>query len=138
MLTNPNRPHPASLLAAAVGLCLAGPVPGAEPAFRSHPPARPLPAPSDRPLADGPKRFVDPARGDDGNAGTDRAPWKTLAGALRRLKPGDTLYLRGGTYYEKVSLTRSGTPEAPITIASHPGELAVIDGGVREFLEKPA
>jgi hypothetical protein len=97
-----------------------------------------MPAPSDRPLAAGPKLFVDPARGDDANAGTDRAPWKTLAGALRRLKPGDTLYLRGGTYYEKVSLTRSGTAEAPITIASHPGELAIIDGGVRDFLEKPA
>ena len=52
--------------------------------------------------------------------GRSSAPWKTLAHALRQLKPGDTLYLRGGTYYEKVSLTRSGTAEAPITIARIP------------------
>jgi hypothetical protein len=98
---------------------------------------RPLPVASDRTPAAGPKWYVDAARGDDRNAGTDGAPWKTLAHSLRRLKPGDTLYLRGGTYYEKVALTRSGTAGTPITIASHPGELAVIDGGVREFLDNP-
>src|SRR6185436_11869310 len=99
---------------------------------------RPLPAAADRPLATGPKLYVDGARGDDKNAGTAQAPWKTLHHALRQLKPGDTLYLRGGVYHEKVSLGRSGTAEAPITIASHPGELAIIDGGLREFLDEPA
>jgi hypothetical protein len=99
---------------------------------------RPLPAAADRPRAAGPTLFVDAARGSDSNAGTAQAPWKTLAQALRRLKPGDTLYLRGGVYHEKVFLSRSGTAEAPITIASHPGELAVIDGGLREFLDSPA
>jgi hypothetical protein len=109
----------------------------ATPAFRSHSPMRPLPVPTARPLADGPKLFVDALRGDDSKAGSAEAPWKTLAHALRRLKPGDTLYLRGGTYHEKVFLSRSGTAEAPITIASYPGELAVIDGGLREFLDSP-
>lgn len=136
------------IVAAAVGLCLAGAVLSAQGSkivsadatavSRSHAPIRPLPAASDRPLSAGPKLFVDAARGDDGNAGTAEAPWKTLAHALRRLKPGDTLYLRGGAYHERVYLSRSGTAEAPITIASHPGELAVIDGGLREFLESPA
>ena len=99
---------------------------------------RPLPVPTKGLFAEGPKSFVDAARGDDANAGTEAAPWKTLAFALRRLKPGDTLYLRGGTYYEKISPSRSGTAEAPITIASFPGELAIVDGGLREFLENPA
>jgi hypothetical protein len=99
---------------------------------------RPLPAAWGGPLAGGPKLYVDAARGDDRNAGTAATPWKTLAHALRQLKPGDTLYLRGGTYYEKVALTRSGTAEAPITIAAYPGELAIIDGGLREFQESPA
>jgi hypothetical protein len=114
--------------------------PGTSPAYRSHPPARPLPTPTPtrRGLAAGTTRFVDAARGDDGASGTEHAPWRTLGQALRRLRPGDTLYLRGGTYHERVSLTRSGTAEAPITIGSFPGELAVLDGGLREFLESPA
>ena len=99
---------------------------------------RPLPTPTNQPLSIGTKWFVDATRGDDGNAGTVKAPWKTLANSLRRLKPGDTLYLGGGTYREKVALTRSGTIDAPITIASHPGELAIIDGGLPEFHDNPA
>ncbi len=105
--------------------------------WRSHAPMRPLPTALKQPLAAGPKLFVDAARGDDRGAGTAVAPWKTLAHALRRLKPGDTLYLRGGTYYEKVFLSRSGTAEAPITIASYPGELAIIDGGLARVPRKP-
>jgi len=110
----------------------------AAPAVQSHPPMRPLPVATTTPLAAGPKLFVDAARGDDAGAGSEKAPWKSLAHALRQLKPGDTLYLRGGVYYEKVALSRDGTAEAPITIASHPGELAILDGGLREFAESPA
>ena len=113
-------------------------VPHAKTHFATHPPMRPLPQPIQSALATGPKLFVDAARGRDGNAGTEKAPWKSLAHATRQLKPGDTLYLRGGTFYEKVALTRSGTTNAPITIASFPGELAVIDSGLREFAESPA
>jgi hypothetical protein len=111
---------------------------GAAEPSRSHPPMRPLPTGVDRPLAGGPKWFVDAARGKDGDSGARESPWKTLSHALRRLKPGDTLYLRGGVYHEKAFLSRSGTAEAPITIASYPGELAVLDGGLREFLDNPA
>jgi hypothetical protein len=99
---------------------------------------RPLPAAIHPALSAGPNLFVDPMRGKDANAGSVEKPWKTLAHALRRLKAGETLYLRGGAYREKVVLTRSGTAEAPITIASHPGELAVIDGGLPEFINEPA
>lgn len=34
-------------------------------------------------------------------------------------------------------LTRSGSKEAPITIRAYPGELAIVDGGLREFAETP-
>lgn len=105
---------------------------------QSPAPMRPLPAPLNAPLAAGAKWFVDAKHGNDSHAGNDTAPWKTLAHALHQLKPGDTLYLRGGVYYESVSLARSGTEAAPIIIASYPGELAVIDGGLREFAESPA
>lgn len=112
--------------------------PGAEAEYQSYPPMRPLPVATKAALATGPLRFVDVARGDDSHEGTEEAPWKSLAHAQRRLQPGDTLYLRGGIYYEKVGLTKSGAPEKPITIASYPGELAIIDGSLREFVETPA
>lgn len=105
---------------------------------QTHAPLRPLPQPVKREFAAGPKLYVDASRGDDSSAGTEKNPWKTLAHALRRLKPGDTLYLRGGTYYEKPVVVRSGTVDSPITIAPYPGELAIIDGGLREFVENPA
>src|SRR4051794_25053602 len=81
---------------------------GAGAAYRSHPPSRPLPAPRPvlRGLVEGAKRFVDATRGDDTDSGAEAAPWRTLGHALRQLQPGDTLYLRGGTYYERVSLGR--------------------------------
>jgi Protein of unknown function (DUF1565) len=104
---------------------------------KTHAPRRPLPVPVSKPLAAGPKLFV-ATTGNDANDGSEAKPWRTVQHALKRLKPGDTLYLRGGVYHEKVFLTRSGTPEAPIVIASHPGELAVLDGGHAEFLESPA
>ncbi len=105
--------------------------------FASHPPMRPLPIASKRPLEKGPTFFVDAVKGDDKNDGSEMKPWKTIQHGVNRLKAGETLYLRGGTYYEKVRLTRSGTAEAPIVIASYPGEQAIIDGGLREFYESP-
>lgn len=106
--------------------------------FPSHPPMRPLPESSTRPQIEGPSRYVDRNNGDDAADGGEATPWKTLRHSLRQLQPGDTLHLRGGVYYEKAFLTQSGSPGKPITIRSHPGELAIIDGGLREFYEEPA
>lgn len=105
---------------------------------KSHVPMRTQPDLMNRPREAGPAWFVDAARGDDAQAGTEAKPWKSLRHALRQLKPGDTLYLRAGTYYERAALSRSGTAEAPITIRSFPGESVIIDGGLREFFENPA
>jgi hypothetical protein len=105
--------------------------------YQSHPPMRPLPASLKSDLQKGKNYFVDAANGDDRNDGSQAKPWKTIQNGTKHLKPGETLYLRGGSYYEKVRLTRSGTAEAPIVIASYPGESAIIDGGLREFFESP-
>ncbi|MBI4024255.1 MAG: hypothetical protein HY360_04690 [Verrucomicrobia bacterium] len=105
--------------------------------FSSHPPLRTAPPSAPRPMGKGTSSFVDPARGNDANQGTEPSPWKTIRHALTRLKAGDTLYLRGGAFYENVSISLSGKKEAPITIRSYPGEQAVIDGGWREFFESP-
>ena len=128
---------PSALLGAL--LCALGaPASAVEPRFASHPPMRPLPAPAGRAQPDAGARFVDAAKGDNAQPGSEGHPWKTLSHALRQLQPGDVLYLRGGTYFEKVFLGRSGTEAAPIKIGSYPGELAVIDGSLREFQESPA
>jgi hypothetical protein len=105
--------------------------------FASHPPMRPLPLPATQPLPKGTTYFVDAVKGNDRNDGSEARPWKSIQHGQRRLRPGETLCLRGGTFYEKVRLTSSGTAQAPIVIASYPGEIAVIDSGQREFYESP-
>lgn len=45
------------------------------------------------------------------------------------VRPGDTLWLRGGTYVGKFSSVIAGAPGQPITVRSHPGEWARIDSG---------
>lgn len=103
----------------------------------THPPLRPLAEPTDRPLPDGPRYYVDADAGNDAHDGSRERPWHTIGHALGRLEAGDTLVLREGTYYEHVRISVVGEADAPITIRSHPGELAVIDGGRREFFESP-
>jgi hypothetical protein len=81
--------------------------------------------------------FISPT-GSDRGAGTFESPWATLEHAFGVLEPGDTLTLRGGRYFEhRLTITAAGTAEAPITVRSYPGERAVIDGGVPDFLSVP-
>jgi hypothetical protein len=126
------HPHAATVL---VCFALTATAVGAE--YLSAPPLRPLPTSSSRPLGSGISRFVDAGRGDDQNEGTETRPWKTLSHAVAKLSAGETLCLRGGTYYEHVLVNLRGSLNQPITIRSFPGELAVIDGGLREFSETP-
>jgi hypothetical protein len=105
--------------------------------YASHGPPRPLPTASDRPMGEGPAKFVDAAKGNDAAAGTEVAPWKTVQHAVGQLKPGDTLYLRG-KFYEHVTVELQGTAALPITIRAYPEFQATIDGGLREFYESPA
>lgn len=124
---------------ALIQLVAAQQVPAAPAAMvRTHAAMRPAAAPFRGELSPGTKRFVDGARGNDANAGDEQSPWKTLSHSLRRLESGETLYVRGGTYYEKIYLSRSGTADSPITISAYPGEVVIIDGGLREFYESPA
>ncbi len=77
--------------------------------------------------------------GSDSNPGTIDQPWKTFNYAQGRLVEGDTLYLRGGTYFEDWTIWMSihGTSSAWITIQSYPGEEAVISGALRDFYTAP-
>ncbi len=74
------------------------------------------------------KRYYVAKNGNDANPGTETQPWLTIQKAANTLVAGDTVYIRGGTYYERVSAVNSGNANAYITYSSYPGELAIIDG----------
>jgi parallel beta-helix repeat protein len=53
-----------------------------------------------------------------------------LATAISQAQAGEAVVLRSGVYYQgEITLPRSGTGAAPIVLRSHPGEMAVLDGG---------
>jgi parallel beta-helix repeat protein len=66
--------------------------------------------------------------GRDSNPGTKAQPFATLNKGAAVLKPGDTLFIRGGTYYQTAYAPASGTAKAPVVISGYPGENVVIDG----------
>ncbi|MFF3445375.1 DUF1565 domain-containing protein [Streptosporangium sp. NPDC002721] len=80
--------------------------------------------------------------GSDSAAGTQAAPWASIARAQAAARPGDTVYLRGGTYAhtrangncagqtaraDAITLNRSGTSGNPIRYRAYPGEKPVFD-----------
>jgi parallel beta-helix repeat protein len=67
--------------------------------------------------------------GNDTNSGSQNSPFATLNKGAALLKPGDTLYVRGGTYHQSVYVGASGTTRLPVTISAYRGERAIIDGG---------
>lgn len=76
--------------------------------------------------------FYVAADGADTNPGTLAAPWRTIQHAADTLAPGDTVYVRGGIYHERVRITRSGANGNFITFAAYANETPVIDGtGIR-------
>ena len=78
--------------------------------------------------------FVAPY-GKDTNTGlTLTDPLQTVAYGIAKLKAGDELFLRSGTYNEKkILINVSGTNGQHITIANYPGEKPIIDGGYKAF-----
>lgn len=70
------------------------------------------------------------ANGSSGGDGSHDDPWDlatALAGGRGAVQPGDTVWLRGGTYRGAFSSTLTGTASAPIVVRQYPGERAVID-----------
>jgi len=67
--------------------------------------------------------------GDDANLGTESRPWATIQHAADVLTPGDTVYVRAGTYAEDVEAHVSGSATGGvITFRNYPGETPVLDG----------
>ena len=75
---------------------------------------------------------------DDNADGSPENPWQSIQKALDVAQPGTFIYLKGGTYRQKLHLTRSGSEGAPITIKAYDSLPPVIDGGNgRGVLDNP-
>ncbi|MEQ1706645.1 MAG: right-handed parallel beta-helix repeat-containing protein [Rickettsiales bacterium] len=73
--------------------------------------------------------YVSVNAGNDSNAGTEGAPFKTIARGSEAMASGDTLYIRAGTYLERMvnsGIYRfkfvNGKPGAYTRYAAYPGE----------------
>lgn len=79
-------------------------------------------------------RYASPT-GSDSATGSQAHPWRTVARSMAALRAGDTLYLRGGTYDQRVTgrsgsylRVAPGTPTRRITVRNYPGERPVVRG----------
>ncbi|MDD3169171.1 MAG: right-handed parallel beta-helix repeat-containing protein [Eubacteriales bacterium] len=78
-------------------------------------------------------RYFVSVTGSDRNPGTFERPFKTIQQGCSILKPGDTLYIRGGEYQEKIIIRRSGTEKGDIKIQPYEKERVVLNGeGVKD------
>ena len=76
------------------------------------------------------RRFYVSASATSGGTGTSASTW-SLATALNQpsaVHPGDTLWLRGGTYRGAFNSRLTGTASAPVVVRQYPGERATIQG----------
>ena len=67
--------------------------------------------------------------GDDSSFGTQEYPFRTFNRAVITVRPGDTIYVRGGTYRYShgILVEKSGQPGKPIRLKAYPGETPVFD-----------
>lgn len=91
-------------------------------------------------LASGAEYFVAPD-GNDASPGTKAAPFASLNRAEKQVRPGDTVWIKGGTYRMSeqqiaqsnglfarvIVMDKSGEKEAPIQYLAQPGETPVFD-----------
>jgi hypothetical protein len=71
--------------------------------------------------------YVSPT-GSDANTGAISDPLRSINTALSKAVPGDTVFVRHGTYNEKILFPKSGRLDKFITVKAYAGEQAVIDG----------
>jgi len=68
----------------------------------------------------------------ESNFGSEKAPFRTIGEAVDHLRPGDTLYVKAGEYFESLQLTKGGSREAGyVTIRSFGDDTVTLTGAVR-------
>ena len=78
-------------------------------------------------LAQAATYYVSP-NGNNANPGTISQPFATLQKAHDVANPGDTIYMRGGTYTltSYVNITKSGSGGNLIKVFNYPGEVPIL------------
>lgn len=75
--------------------------------------------------------------GDDANPGTIELPFGTFPKAISEAMPGDTIYVRGGTYditsTITISAAKSGTENQLITLTAFNNEIPILDFSGQSF-----
>ncbi len=83
---------------------------------------------SDNTLIVGQSVFYVSPSGNDSNPGTLGEPFLTIQHFADNCYPGDTCYIRAGTYRETVTPVRGGNASAAITFQAYNGETVTISG----------
>lgn len=72
--------------------------------------------------------FVSTA-GSDRNPGTEKEPWASIQKAAESAAPGSTVYIKAGTYYERVNIKVSGaSAEEPVIFTNYNNGRVIVDG----------
>lgn len=71
--------------------------------------------------------------GSNSNPGSIDKPFKTIQKAASIVQAGDTVYVRGGTYNEKVIVNNSGAAGNFITFSAYNNETVIIDVSGKSF-----
>lgn len=83
-----------------------------------------------QPNSNGTRNFyVSVGRGADSGDGTQNRPFKKIADAMYYVKPGDTVLVDSGTYYERFKIP-SGAEGKPVTLTAMPGTDVVISPAI--------
>jgi hypothetical protein len=79
--------------------------------------------------------YVDKVKGNDNNSGTtEKLAFQTIDRANQQVNPGDTVYVKNGTYLENVTIKISGSPNNWITFKAFPGHQPKILGTSGAFI----
>jgi len=82
--------------------------------------------------------FVSPS-GSDSATGTQTAPLKSIQSAVDKAVPGDTIYLRAGTYSptKNIQIQKSGSSSNRYTLSAYNNDQVIIDGEELPYTPAP-
>jgi hypothetical protein len=136
-----EAPAPTPTPAPPAGGSTPAPAPGTSPAPTPPAPSAAYPWPvwtadpvTVAPSSTGTTYYVDAKAGSDANTGTSAtSAFATIAKAIGRIAPGDTVLIRAGLYREGIDLSNapSGTAAKPITFGSYGDGEVIVDGSAK-------